>query len=482
LNPSTLLSSELASAESVVTKRKAKEYTYEEIEHKTSYIEDMDPPSSFCRPIKMLKIQNKEPFICNDRPYNPRTPITLYHKTFAVFQENCTKIAITKKDCASVIELIEIMTKVYEKEKERQKEFNSWLSDYFNLPVDKLPLPSDHQEADIGSVINIGNISFMILVGEIKNEIGEGGGCAYVQACASYAKRIGLNQSNVVRQGLNPAFLLYLAGPYLGIAGAVLGKEFTMEPLTPMLPLLFVEHDLNLMESLARTLLALKIGLRELKNYYITCYEKVQYIENNTLLRSDSFPYICQFMIGETKFSFSYVRQLYNDKLLFLVEGLSGDFLNKLILVKFVKRYGVDIHIYCAEKEIAPKLYAINTIPGWSIVFMEYLLKYVNIYTAIHDLKLDRRTLLEKVENTTKILHDGGFAHGDLRASNIMVSTDMKQMKIVDFDWGGPDGKVFYPYFISNTVPWHHDVECGKPILIEHDKYLLKKLLNDNPL
>src|SRR5207247_4009221 len=39
--------------------------------------------------------------------------------------------------------------------------------------------------------------------------------------------------------------------------------------------------------------------------------------------------------------------------------------------------------------------------------------------------------------------HDGGFAHGDLQASNIMVSTDMKQMKIVDFDWGGPDGKVF---------------------------------------
>ena len=50
---------------------------------------------------------------------------------------------------------------------------------------------------------------------------------------------------------------------------------------------------------------------------------------------------------------------------------------------------------------------------------------------------------MEKVENTSKILHDGGFAHGDLQASNIMVSTDMKQMKIVDFDWGGPDGKVF---------------------------------------
>ena len=90
----------------------------------------------------------------------------------------------------------------------------------------------------------------------------------------------------------------------------------------------------------------MKVGLEELKNYYMSCYEQIQYIENNTLLRPNSFLYIHHFMIGETRFSFSYVRQLYNEKLLFLVKRQSGDFLDKLILVKFVKRYGVDIHSY----------------------------------------------------------------------------------------------------------------------------------------
>ncbi|CAJ0831238.1 12044_t:CDS:2, partial [Entrophospora sp. SA101] len=465
----------------------------------------MKTPSLFCKPKEMLKVQ--EPFIYNHRPHSS-TPITLYHRVFATFQANCHELKITKDDCRSVIELVKLMEKVFKYEKERKSEFNLWLSNYFNEPVDKLPLPADHQEADIGSVVIIGQLSFVLLIGEIKNEIGEGGGCAYVQACASYAKQVALNRNNVICQGLNPAFLLYLAGPYLGIGGAVLGKEFTMEPLTPMFPLLFMKNDLSAMESLTHALLALKVGIKELKNYYLTCYEQIRCIENNALLRPENFPQICQFMIGETSFTFSYMKQLHNEKLLFLVKGLSGAFLGKLILVKFVKRYGIDAHIYCADQGIAPKFYAYNKIPGWSMVVMEYLTEYVDIYTAMHDLKLDqkrlchiycvdqgiapkfyaynkipgwsmvvmeylteyvdiytamhdlkldRKVLFKKAEETIKILHDRDFVHGNLQASSILVSIDMRQMRIVDFVWSGLNGKVFYPYFINNSVPWHHE-------------------------
>ncbi|CAJ0764980.1 5051_t:CDS:1, partial [Entrophospora sp. SA101] len=113
--------------------------------------------------------------------------------------------------------------------------------------------------------------------------------------------------------------------------------------------------------------------------------------------------------------------------------------------------------IYCADQGIAPKFYAYNKIPGWSMVVMEYLTEYVDIYTAMHDLKLDQKVLFKKAEETIKILHDRDFVHGNLQASSILVSIDMRQMRIVDFVWSGLNGKVFYPYFINNSVPWHHE-------------------------
>ena len=92
--------------------------------------------------------------------------------------------------------------------------------------------------------------------------------------------------------------------------------------------------------------------------------------------------------------------------------------------------------------------------------------QYFIYIIIIFYIQLDRRTLLEKVENTTKILHDGGFAHGDLRASNIMVSTDMKQMKIVDFDWGGKEEEVKNPQRLNANISWlemchAHEKKCN---------------------
>jgi Ser/Thr protein kinase RdoA (MazF antagonist) len=39
--------------------------------------------------------------------------------------------------------------------------------------------------------------------------------------------------------------------------------------------------------------------------------------------------------------------------------------------------------------------------------------------------------------------HVEGLVHGDLWAANIFCEGD--SMKLIDFDWGGKDGEVFYP-------------------------------------
>ena len=50
-----------------------------------------------------------------------------------------------------------------------------------------------------------------------------------------------------------------------------------------------------------------------------------------------------------------------------------------------------------------------------------------------------RRMLQEGVNS----FHDAGLVHGDLRAPNILC--DGNKVMLIDFDWGGKQGEVFYP-------------------------------------
>ncbi|CAG8658852.1 8479_t:CDS:1, partial [Paraglomus brasilianum] len=111
-------------------------------------------------------------------------------------------------------------------------------------------------------VSQVAKIASVSLIGEMKNEISEGSGCPYIQACASYAKQIGANTNSAIQKGLNPAFIIYIAGPYLGVAGAVFGNDFTMKPLTSMLPLLYLKNAPEMMMVTVHTLAALKLVLQ----------------------------------------------------------------------------------------------------------------------------------------------------------------------------------------------------------------------------
>src|SRR5438874_3649686 len=104
------------------------------------------------------------------------------------------------------------------------------------------------------------------------------------------------------------------------------------------------------------------------------------------------------------------------------------------------------------------------------MVVMEYLAdnKYINLYNLLKEKRDNQKYLQQKVMDAAKLLHSGDYVHGDLRASNIMVSIDMKHIKIIDFDWSGKVDQVIYPYFISKGLPWHSDVDCEKPITKEH--------------
>ena len=45
---------------------------------------------------------------------------------------------------------------------------------------------------------------------------------------------------------------------------------------------------------------------------------------------------------------------------------------------------------------------------------------------------------------------------------------------LLDFDWGGEEGKVYYPADINMQLTWHDDVEPGTLIRHEHHLFMLR--------
>nr|CAG8670508.1 8894_t:CDS:1 [Entrophospora candida] len=125
---------------------------------------------------------------------------------------------------------------------------------------------TDNCTADGAILYTVGGGQHALLIFEAKNEIGSGGGDPHRQACGSYGKYLPMVPN--CERYLNPCFLLYLAGPWLGISGAFFGKDIIIEPLTPLIPLvpILCHHDriINILVMFD----ALKAGLTELKAYY----------------------------------------------------------------------------------------------------------------------------------------------------------------------------------------------------------------------
>ncbi|CAG8587270.1 8193_t:CDS:1, partial [Paraglomus occultum] len=270
--------------------------------------------------------------ILNSRGNNlPDLPLALYHPVFAEFVDDLSSIQITDEDCDSIKNLLFLMSASYENENERVNMFRSWASEYFHTPVTKLPLPQTIQSADAGITHNVDSVQHLVLLGEAKNELGDGSGCAYIQACASYTKFVGSQNNPDIRYGLNPAFIVYFAGATLGIGVQFLGvvkqnsgrdnksffvnvspsmNSFTMHPLVHSFHLLPSEFDIDGMIVVVRAFCALKRGIESLRHYYDEL--KPVDIDNLDQPRHASYPYIRFFKDADNAvINFEYKRRLY---------------------------------------------------------------------------------------------------------------------------------------------------------------------------
>lgn len=154
---------------------------------------------------------------------------------------------------------------------------------------------------------------------------------------------------------------------------------------------------------------------------------------------------------------------------------------DKQICIKFVRRYGQDVHLWCAKEGFAPHLIAFEKLLGdWYMVVMDFLdISWRPISAAE---RKDDGALEGKIRDALVKLHQHHMVHGDVRDTNIMVRDSGRELEfmLIDFDWAGELGTVKYPRLVNKAPELGRptDVEDGELINAEHDLVMLRHLFS----
>ena len=146
----------------------------------------------------------------------------------------------------------------------------------------------------------------------------------------------------------------------------------------------------------------------------------------------------------------------------------SPEEVEKLVVVKFTRRYCPEAHKLLAKMSLAPQLFYHEETAGVHFVVMEHV-------KATEDTgeKLEKLEHIESLRTAVQALHGEGLVFGDLREPNILIVGD--GVKLVGFDWSGKEGVARYPS-ISREIAWPEGVISRGKIKAEHDKEWFKKL------
>ena len=174
---------------------------------------------------------------------------------------------------------------------------------------------------------------------------------------------------------------------------------------------------------------------------------------------------------------------------LFLATLSSPSIPDLQVLVKLVPRsYSQDVHKHMADKGLAPKLYGYAEVKDVPTAYvMEYLDPSVwqTLYQLFKPKKKPNKPTANQLRGALQeiiaALDEKEYVHGDLRSNNIMIRTDVMdksvELKVVDFDWAGKAGQVYYPAERNEEIQWPG--EAGGPIEQDHDSKMIDSWMED---
>ena len=373
-------------------------------------VHEVGAPSSFAKAHKWTRVQEK--LADKDMPLNCHRPadmvgadVSLFYCEFDTFVCNCESLPLK-----FAVEFTIAMSDCYPNENVRKSTIQRLLGRYL-----------------VGeSLHSIDNTDFSVvygggaaLIGEIKNEVGQGGCDSYFELIAHYINAVQRMHSMAHKMCPGPCFLMEITGAHMAIYGAVYTNTACVDRLTPCLWLALQQNNRPAMAALARTLKALKVALGRLNHYYTNLPSAAE--------TQVEFPCFRKFKDEtsrqQTETEITYTAVIKNH--VFRAKTNT----DKKVIVKFAEKYGSDAHRACATNGFAPRLLSVEQVTSrYKMVVMEDLEDAKELQYYIFPNRSDKEWLLKRCEEALKKLHKSGFCHGDFRPINILVVNNRKDI------------------------------------------------------
>ena len=475
-----------------------------------------EPPSTFAKLENYQKFQTKsEKRILDDRPNRDKliAPTPLLFQPFGYFRDIRCGMNVPGqgeihdgKLRRKVDELADEMTLFHRSEEDRRSKFLAGLEVIFDVTpgttnLNKIPGTEYFSDGHLN-----GDHGIMVFCLECENEVSTASCEPAVQLVAYVAASLRtraklhtelFNRWRVPILGVMHVggFTLYLlsalphwnTGPNVQFFGIVWVGKMRITPLTPLLPMvdpagegfrwdLFLAFKaarivfVNIRTHIQHILGVLNDPHADRPPFLTTKTIRFPSItEIKTYPPTDTQPKTIKFILESRHDNIEH-RELYHAR---LISPSSSD---KAIYVKFSQRYSVELHKFCAGRGLAPRILGFQELHGgWFVVAME---KIDTVYCGSITSFPEAGKWKSEIEDLVHGFHQKGLVHGDLRLANFVFTSDQpRRMILIDFDWGGEDGKVVFPHEeLIKDLGVSNSELYGREITKEHDRKCLEKV------
>ena len=185
-------------------------------------------------------------------------------------------------------------------------------------------------------------------------------------------------------------------GPYIAFAGATWTEKPNVQILTTAIPCHYHDSDIKMRDMLLRHLGAFRNASRSLEHYYkeLTPSDPSDFL----LQPNPTYPYPTSFTSESKKHTFRYLSELASEYNYIFFGDLDSTAARQKLCIKFTHQYSEDVHRFCATKGYAPKLHAVQRLPG-------------GFYMVVMDDIRDEYTSLDHfVDDCQEILSSSAYA------------------------------------------------------------------------
>ncbi|KDQ24221.1 hypothetical protein PLEOSDRAFT_1085497 [Pleurotus ostreatus PC15] len=450
--------------------------------------------------LMMTEHENVPEAVYDGRPANLIGPsITIYHPIFSEFKHKLNQLPavgeIPPSDLQMALLFVDTSARYFSDEGERHRALCPFVVHFLGGSFDETTIVcgkttmrlDGHRRARCGllSLGYQGRDAMLVCLEELNNGIGLGNVDPVEQAAKGYVLMSTQPELAELRMiSCMPSFLLGIAGPFIAVSGAIYVNGVISQRLTDMIcvvadssssipPEGFVSEREKHIYKIAHLFRTLRWCLDKLSEEY----------EKLSSTRSDHTvvpaPHFTAFRALDSRdFTLTYQERFFDSRshrAVFLAQAKSDDGASLLCVVKFTSRYCREAHELVQAVGGAPKLLYCTFEPsvGKFCVVTEY------IEGSRKPSAADKDKVVDAMKNAMKTLHDNAYVFGDLRSANIIIDRSGRPY-LIDFDWCGKEGAVFYPTDLNTSgIEWAAGVEGGGEIRKAHDEWMLQTYIDE---